>query len=95
MRFFKYPDDQPKLSSVNPYRLISVRDHFGAEAQIDNPPVAPAELRTVTIIGLYLPDSPQVPKWPVDGLALKRTATEFFIACREWVPGTYNQMRAF
>jgi len=62
MRFFKYPADQPKLSSVNPYRLISVRDHFGASAKVENPPVAPAELRTVTIIRLYLSDSPEVPK---------------------------------
>jgi len=95
MRFFKYPADQPKLSSVNPYRLISVRDHFGAKAQINNPLVAPAELRTVTIIGLYLPESPQVPKWAADALALKRTETDFLIAYKEWVPGSYNQMRAF
>jgi transglutaminase-like putative cysteine protease len=95
MRFFKYPADQPKLSSVNPYRLISVRDHFGARAEINNPPVEPAELRTVTIIGLYLPDSPQVPKRAADALALKRTETDFLIAYKEWVPGSYNQMRAF
>ena len=57
MRYFKYPADQPKLSSINPYRLISVHDHFGANAHVDNPPVPLAELRTVTIIGLYRPDS--------------------------------------
>jgi hypothetical protein len=75
--------------------LISVRDHFGAKAQINNPPVAPAELRTVTIIGLYPPDSTQVPKWAAEGLAHKQTETDFLIACKEWVPGSYNQMRAF
>jgi len=96
MRFFKYPADQPKLSSVNPYRLISVHDHFGANAHPDNPPVPVAELRTVTIIGLYRPDSPEVPKWAADYfITTPRNGTDFLIACKEWLPGVDNQMRVF
>jgi transglutaminase-like putative cysteine protease len=95
MRFFKYPADQPKLSSVNPYRLISVKDSFGAGAHVENLMVPPAELRIVTIIGLYLPDSPQVPEWAAEGLARQKTGTDFLIAFKEWVSGSYNQMRAF
>jgi hypothetical protein len=93
MRYFKYPAGQPKLSSVNPYRLISVQDHFGVNAHLDNPP-AP-ELRTVTIIGLYHPDSPEVPKWAADSLKRENTGIDFLIACKEWLSGVDNQMRAF
>jgi hypothetical protein len=94
MRYFNYPADQPKLSSVNPYRLISVEDRFGANARVDNPTVQLAELQTVTIVGLYPPDSSAVPRW-VDKTSLQRSKVDFLIAIREWVPGGYNQMRAF
>jgi hypothetical protein len=95
MRYFKYPEGQVKLSSINPYRLISVQDHFGANARIDNPPVPVAELRTVTIIGLYRSDSPAVPKWVADPEMWRRTQTDFLIAFKEWIPTGANQMRAF
>ncbi len=94
MRYFKCPADQPKLSSVNPYRLIAVHDHFGANAHLDNPPVPLAELRTVTIIGLYPKGSPAVPKWVTED-TWQRTGTDFLIACQEWIPGVSYQMRAF
>jgi hypothetical protein len=95
MRYFKYPADQPKLSSVNPYRLISVDDHFGANTLLDNPPVAIAELQTVTIIGLYRPDSSAVPKWVADFLTRQNVGTDFLIVFKEWIPRAPNQMRAF
>jgi hypothetical protein len=90
MRFFKYPAGQPKLSSVNPYRLLSIQDHFGANAHLDNPEVPLAELRTVTIIGLYPKGSAAIPQW-----VKEESGTDFLIACREWVPGKYRQMSAF
>jgi Transglutaminase-like superfamily len=95
MRFFKHPVDQPKLSSVNPYRLISVQDHFGSNAPLANPPVPAAELRTVTIIGLYPKGSAAIPKWVTENDAWQRGSTDLLIACREWVAGTYHQMSAF
>jgi hypothetical protein len=95
MRYFKYPADQPKLSSVNPYRLISVHDHFGANASLDNPPVSVAELRTVTIIGLYPKGSPAIPAW-VKEETWQKIGTDFLIAGQEWGPaGSYHQMSAF
>jgi Transglutaminase-like superfamily len=96
MRFFTYPKNQPKFSSINPYRLISVEDHFGANAALDNPMMERAgELRTVTIIGLYQEDSPSIPAW-VDRSAWKRSKTDFLIAFREWIPGrNHVQMREF
>ncbi|HEX4262798.1 MAG TPA: transglutaminase domain-containing protein [Verrucomicrobiae bacterium] len=95
MRYFKYPADQPKLSSVNPYRLISIHDDYGTNAHPDNPPVPLVELQTVTIIGLYPPDSPQVPKWVADSFGQHKANFDFLIATKEWVPGGYYQMRAF
>ncbi len=95
MRYFKYPADQPKLSSVNPYRLISIHDHFGANARLDNPPVSVAELRTVTIIGLYPKGSPAIPKW-VKEETWQKTGTDFLIAGQEWLSGgSFHQMSAF
>jgi hypothetical protein len=95
MRYFRYPADQPKLSSVNPYRLISVSDHFGTNTQLDNPPVSPAELRKVTIIGLYRKGSSTIPKWVTED-TWKKTGTDFLIRCQEWITGgAYQQMRAF
>jgi hypothetical protein len=97
MRYFDYQDtDQPKLSSINPYRLISVQDHFGTNANLSNPPVPPAELTTVTIIGLLNPDSPAVPPWASDYFIKNPdNGIDFLIASKEWIPGVNTQMRAF
>jgi hypothetical protein len=95
LRYFKYPAGQPKLSSVNPYRLLSVHDDFGPEAHLDNPPVPPAELRTVTIIGLHRPESAELPKWSAEFLKRPNNGNDFLIETREWLPGVENQMRAF
>lgn len=85
---------QPKLSSVNPYMLLSVRDHFGKNARLDNPAVPVAELRTATITALLPKNSPALPKWIKDD-ATGNSALDFFLVYKEWVPGSYLQMRAF
>ena len=95
MRYFQYPADQPRLSSMNPYRLISVQDHFGTHSHVENPEIPVAELRAVTIIKLYRPDSPELPKWVAENLAQHNAKIGFLIGCKEWVPGSYMQMRAF
>ena len=95
LRYFKYPAGQPKLTSVNPYRLIAVHDEFGVNANVTNPPVAIAELQTVTIIGLYGPHSPAVPNWVAESLAKHKSDVDFLIATKEWVAGGHQQMRAF
>jgi hypothetical protein len=93
MRYSKYPADQPKLSSSNPYRLISVQDHFGVNALLDNPPLS--ELTTVTIIGLYRPDSPELPQWAAISLKSERHRNDFLIASKEWLPAARMQMTDF
>ncbi len=95
MRYFKYPaDGQPKLSSMNPYRLISVEDHFGQNAKVANPPVP--EYRTVTIIGLYLPSAREVPQWAKDSVAKindqrPNDKIDFVVAGKEWIPDASMQ----
>ena len=93
MRYFKYPAGQPTLSSQNPYHLISVHDEFGPNAHIDNPEVPPAELRTVTINNLLLPNSSTLPKW-VD-FSHQSSKPDFLIGTKEWVAGNHFQMNAF
>jgi transglutaminase-like putative cysteine protease len=92
MRYFHYPADQPKLSSVNPYRLISVHDHFGRDSHEDNPPVAPAEYRTVTIDRLIPGDAPQLPEF-FRSVAIK-DKVDYFISYKERVDGAHP-MRSF
>jgi hypothetical protein len=96
MRYFNYPAGQPKLTSSNPYRLLAVRDRFGANARVDNPPVAVAELTTVTIVALLRPDSPALPKFVSDGWKPEARRPDFLVAFKEWLPGkSYVQMRTF
>jgi outer membrane protein len=94
MRFFRYDEAQPRLSSVNPYRLIAVTDRFGENARLQNPEVALAELQTVTINGLIRPGDKRVPESLARGWH-PNSRNNFLISTKEWVPGTYRQMRAF
>lgn len=97
MRYFKSPADanQPALSSTNPYRLLSVQDHFGVNTHLENPEAPVSELQKVTIVGLYPAGSPQLPKW-IDLDKVHESGTEFLIAINEWNrSGQYNQLRAF
>jgi len=94
MRYFQYPANQPKLSSINPYRLLAVQDGFGTNAHVENPAVPVAGLRTVTINGLYQTNSPAVPKW-VDREMLAQSKTDFLIAGKEWIRNAPSQMRVF
>jgi hypothetical protein len=93
IRYFQYPANQPKLSSINPYRLISVQDHFGKNANLSNPEVPIAELRTVTIDALYPKDSAALPDF-FRSPQVARNSIDFFISYKERVDATYP-MRLF
>jgi hypothetical protein len=96
MRYFHSREARPKLSSVNPYRLIAVQDRFGANAQVDNPPVPPPpELTTATIVSLLRPDAAEVPAWLRESWKPGQSRPEFLICYREWVKGGAAQMRVF
>jgi transglutaminase-like putative cysteine protease len=96
LRFFRYREAESRLSSVNPYRLISVRDRFGDSAKVDNPAVAPPpELTTATIIAVLRPNSPALPKFVLDGWKPGQKRPDFLVSFKEWMPGSYLQMRVF
>jgi hypothetical protein len=95
MRFFRYRDVEPQLSSVNPYRLISVSDRFGENASVANPEVPIAELRTVTIDALMRPGDKRVPAWFASRWQARGDVSmKFLISIKERVTGN-KPMRAF
>jgi hypothetical protein len=94
MRYAGYQALGPdlKLSSQNPYRLLKISDHFGANAKIDNPVVADEELRSVTVKDAYWKDA--LPKYVV----MKNgdpTKADFYIGIQEYVPRYTTQMNDF
>jgi len=93
MRYFRYPADQPKFSSINPYRLISIQDHFGKNARVNNPEVPVAEYRTVTIEALYPRNSAALPDFFRNPELAKRSI-DFFISYKERIEATHP-MRIF
>jgi transglutaminase-like putative cysteine protease len=97
-RYFRYDESQPRLSSVNPYRLLAVSDSFGENARVPNPDVTAAELQTVTIDGLIRPGDKRIPtslarQW-LARIQQAKSETSFLISIKERVPGA-RPMRAF
>lgn len=96
VRYFRVANDQPPLSSTNPYRLLAVQDRFGSQAKIENPEVPVVELRTVTIIGALRPGSAQMPARMARDWKPEARQAELFLAIREWMSGAdYRQLRSF
>ena len=81
-----------KMSSVNPYRLISVSEHFGAKAKIANPAVGEEELRAVTVKEAYWKD--ELPKY-VSMKGGDPTGADFYLGIAEYIPRYAGQMRDF
>ncbi len=94
-RYANYPADQPKLTSVNPYTLLSVSDHFGAYSKIANPDVPVPELRTVTINGVYWKGAATNPS-DIPPANQMPGSVDFLIGIKEWVEGhNRNQMTRY
>ena len=82
-------NEGPKLSSVNPYQLLSASDHLRPGASFENPPV-PA-LTSVTIVGVLKKGDPAIPAWVK--ISPETTA---LIVTREWLKDDYyHQLRDF
>jgi len=78
----------PKLSSINPYQLLSVEDNVANPANFENPPVS--ELKTQTIISVITKDQPLPP-----GLYFPERADAVLVV-KEWLfDDDYHQMRDF
>lgn len=95
-RIAKYPDFSPKLSSINPYQLLSVSDHFGKYSHINNPEVDD-ELRNVTLIEAYWKGAlpPSLPPVIAQGAAKDSTGSDFYIGIKEFIPDFQLQQREF
>jgi hypothetical protein len=94
VRYANYDQTEPKLSSINPYRLLKVSDHFGTHANIPNPEVEDEELRNVTVTAIYRTDMPPAElkrsfeKGPLD-------KTDFFLRIDEFIPHYRMQLPDF
>lgn len=78
----------PKLSSVNPYRLIKAADHVGNAATFENPPIPTLSTQTVTSAAARGDTVPQGLSFP--------TSADFVLFVKEWLKeDDYHQMRDF
>ena len=91
-RLALYTGVEPKLSSVNPYRLLKVSDHFGKFSQVSNPEAPDEELRKVTVTQAFWKDQPLK---GLEGILPKAANTDFFVRISEYVPGFRLQLREF
>jgi hypothetical protein len=95
LRDATYPDAGPKLSSINPYRLLRVSDHFGVKAHIANPEIDDEELRKVTVTEAYWKGAVPSKVWQ-DGFHGKDPVnSDFYIGIQEFIPHFQLQMREF
>lgn len=80
----------PKLSSNNPYQLVSARDDLKPGTPFDNPPGEP-RLTTVTIVKVAKRGDPSIPNGgPLPG------DISAFLCIKEWISGqNYMQLRDF
>jgi transglutaminase-like putative cysteine protease len=92
-RYAAYPDVTPKLSSINPYRLLKVSDHFGGYSRIPNPEVDDEELRKVTVIETYWKGA--LPPAIQERHSKDPTGSDFYIGIAEFIPRFRLQLRDF
>jgi hypothetical protein len=102
VRGAKYPGVTPRLTSVNPYQLISISDHFGRWSHVPNPYVEykPFEYTTVTINGVYPPNTAQYAELITDDFLTKtlkpnKLVPDFMIGIAEAPQGAGLPMREF
>ena len=92
-RYATYPDVSPKLSSINPYRLLKVADHFGAYSHIDNPEVENEELRKVTVNETYWRDALPPPMQVRH--SRDPSGSDFYFSIQEYIPNFRLQLVEF
>lgn len=92
-RYATYPNVSPKLSSINPYQLLKVADHFGAYSHIDNPEVENEELRQVTVSAMYWKDALPPNMQAAD--SGKPRGSDFYLSIKEYIPNFRLQLVEF
>ena len=92
VRAANYPDVKPKLSSINPYQLIATSDHWGRNAQHNDP--APQMLTQVTVNGVLWPGTPGYREMVPSDEGMPKT--DIILTIAEWISGrSYTQLREF
>jgi len=92
LRSARWPDVPVKLSSVNPYQLITAADHWGKNAPHDDP--APEELTQATVIGVLWPGTSPYRELIPAGSQLPKT--DLLLTIKEWDANrNYVQLRDF
>jgi hypothetical protein len=87
-------DDRQSLSTFLP-RAIDVWRALHEVATATEARGREEELKMVTITALYRATSTELPAFVREGNARQPNPTEYFMACKEWVAGTYRQMSVF
>jgi hypothetical protein len=88
-------DERQTLSTFLPRAVDVWRALYAVDTARDAAVTQAAELRTVTIIGLYGRTAEDLPAFVREGNDRLPNPTPYFVACKEWVTGTYRQMSAF
>ena len=88
-------DERQTLSTFLPRAVDVWRALYAVETARESAMNPAAELRTVTIIGLYGRTAKDLPAFVREKNDRLPKPTPYFIACKEWVTGTYRQMSAF
>lgn len=88
-------DERQTLNTFLPRAIDVWRALHEVETAREGVKTQAAELRTVTIIALYSGNSAELPAFVKEANARQPNQVEYFMACKEWVTGTYRQMRAF
>ncbi|MFI5385733.1 MAG: transglutaminase domain-containing protein [Fimbriimonadales bacterium] len=79
----------PKLSSINPYQLLSAEDRIDDAAHFDNPPIR--ELARVTVAAALAPGDPRMPEWVKLDAGVDRV-----LSIKEWMKDDdFHQLRDF
>jgi len=87
VRYAKYPDVAPRLSSINPYRLLRISDHFGIHARIPNPAADLPDLRTAHVVEALWQDA--LPHW-ARGDAV-HTRSDFYLGIGEYIKSYWQE----
>jgi hypothetical protein len=82
----------PKLSSVNPYQLLSATDNIPEPAHFDNPAVLEAvKLSSVTVVAILHTGDSRIPDW-----VKVPEGTDALLSVKEWLPDQdFHQLRDF
>lgn len=88
-------DRRSNLTNFLPRAVEMWRGIYELETAREAKIAATPELRTVTIVGVFGRTSDELPSFVKEGNVRLRQPTDFFLAFKEWLPGSHKQMNLF